>query len=203
MHALNMHQSACFFWAAGAVSSCSPAKHAGGLNHFPPHEEEPLEHMENITGEAHLKGQEVVGVDGRKGFHFPTAELVIGKLQAFGCKLWASKKEPWDKETEGTPKAWAVCLALFFVARFSRFNLRCWNEEKRVRLKNRAWKRGRKKEEVGGGWGGSRGSSGHTHRFPELRVSQWALSACGLLYVSKFIHTTITPPFVKATDDKG
>lgn len=55
-----------FFRAAGAVSSCSPAMHARGLNHFTPHpplffsEEEPSKHMENITA-----GQEEVGEDGR------------------------------------------------------------------------------------------------------------------------------------------
>lgn len=61
-----------FFGAAGAVSSCSPAMHARGLNHFPLSEEEPSKHMENITaggggrgegqerkGEVNLTGEEV------------------------------------------------------------------------------------------------------------------------------------------------
>lgn len=49
-----------FFGAAGAVSSCSPAMHARGLNHFPFSEEEPSKHMEDITtgGENGGEGQE-------------------------------------------------------------------------------------------------------------------------------------------------
>lgn len=67
-HALAKHApvSMVFFRAAGAVSSCSPAMHARGLNHFPLSEEEPSKHMRNTTargvggrraGEVKLKGE--------------------------------------------------------------------------------------------------------------------------------------------------
>lgn len=59
-----------FFRAAGAVSSCSTAIHASGLNHFSPNhpssEEEPSKHMENITARQEEVGKENSGNSGKR-----------------------------------------------------------------------------------------------------------------------------------------
>lgn len=50
-------------------------------------------------------------------------------------------------------------------------------------------------------WG--QGNSRHTHRLSGWRVKESGLSACGRLYVSKFIHSTITGLLVMASDDSS
>lgn len=84
------------------------------------------------------------------------------------------------------------CEFFFYFIPSALFNLeRKWSKRKKKIDRNR-------ERRV---WG--QRFSGHTHSFPGLRVRQSGLSACGRLYVSKFIYTTITLLLVMVCDDKG
>lgn len=94
-----MHPTSLFFGAAGAASSCSPATHARGLNHFPLSEEEPSKHMENITaGGGGSKGE-----TWRRGRGGKEGEVNLTRGGGKWYKVWREREREKRISSGGFP----------------------------------------------------------------------------------------------------